>query len=195
MTAADVDRAVAWQQQAGFTLDLLYNAAGSDQTIAESGSDPLTTAVLAAKDQFRWLNHTYTHEFLGCEQDFSVIPWRCATDPGTGQPVYATQALIDSEIQQNIDWATTNGVTIRADELVGGEHSGTKILPQQPDDKPELRRLGDRARHQVAGHGRLARTRPAGRRLGARRAPAPDQHLLQRREPGRGGLRAAPPSR
>jgi hypothetical protein len=29
-------------------------------------------------------------------------------------------------------------VTIRADELVAGEHSGTKILPQQPDDNPNF---------------------------------------------------------
>ena len=42
MTAADVSRAVTWQQQNGFTLDMLYNAAGSDQTIADTGSDALT---------------------------------------------------------------------------------------------------------------------------------------------------------
>ena len=138
MTAADVDRAVAWQQQHGFTLDMLYNAAGSDQLIADTGSDPLTAAMLAAKDQFRWMNHTYTHEFMGCQQDFTVIPWRCATDPATGQPIYATQAFLDSEIAKNIAWAATNGVTIRADELVAGEHSGTKILPQQPDDNPNF---------------------------------------------------------
>ena len=138
MTPADVDRAVAWQQQHGFTLDMLYNAATSDQLIADTGSDPLTAAMLAAKDQFRWMNHTYTHEFMGCQQDFSVIPWRCATDPATGQPIYASQAFLDSEIAKNIAWATTNGVTIRADELVAGEHSGTKILPQQPDDNPNF---------------------------------------------------------
>ena len=138
MTPADVDRAVAWQQQNGFTLDMLYNAAGSDQAIAETGSDPLTTAALAAKDRFRWLNHTYTHEFMGCQQDFSVIPWRCATDPATGQTLYAPQAFLESEIAQNIAWAATHGVPIRPGELVAGEHSGTKILPQQPDDNPNF---------------------------------------------------------
>ncbi len=138
MTPADVTRAVTWQQQNGFTLDMLYNATGSDDAIADAGSDPLTDAMLAAKDDFRWLNHTYSHEFLGCVQDFTVIPWRCATDPATGQIQYATRALIDSEIDKNIAWATAHGVTIRPDELVGGEHSGTKILPQQPEDNPNF---------------------------------------------------------
>jgi hypothetical protein len=138
MTPADVDRAVAWQQQHGFTLDMLYNAATSDQLVADTGSDPLTTSMLAAKDRFRWMNHTYTHEFMGCQQDFSVIPWRCATDPATGQPIFPSQAFLDSEIAKNIAWATTHGVPIRAGELVAGEHSGTKILPQQPDDNPNF---------------------------------------------------------
>jgi hypothetical protein len=165
MTAADVSRAVTWQQQNGFTLDMLYNAAGSDQAIADTGSDALTTAMLAAKGDFRWLNHTYTHEFLGCQQDFTVIPWRCATDPGTGQPVYATRALIDSEIEKNIAWATANGVTIRANELVGGEHSGTKILPQQPDDNPNF--VASLSAHTMAWLGMDASREPEQRAVGS----------------------------
>ena len=166
MTAADVTRAVTWQQQHGFTLDMLYNAAGSDEAIAAGGSDPLTDAVLAAKAEFRWLNHTYSHPFLGCEQDFTVIPWRCATD-AAGQPVYATQATIDDEIARNIAWATAHGVPIRADELVGGEHSGTKILPQQPDDNPNF--VASLTGHHVAWLGMDASREPAQRGVGSAR--------------------------
>jgi hypothetical protein len=165
MTAADVDRAVAWQQQHGFTLDMLYNAAGSDQLIADTGSDPLTTAMLAAKGEFRWMNHTYTHEFMGCQQDFTVIPWRCATDPATGQPIFPSQAFLDSEIARNIAWAATNGVTIRADELVAGEHSGTKILPQQPDDNPNF--VAALTAQNIAWLGMDASREPAQRGVGS----------------------------
>ena len=121
--------------------------------------------MLAAKDQFRWINHTYTHEFLGCQQDFTVIPWRCATDPATGQPMYATQAFLDSEIAKNIAWAATNGVTIRADELVAGEHSGTKILPQQPDDNPNF--VAALTAHNIEWLGMDASREPAQRGVGS----------------------------
>jgi hypothetical protein len=137
MLPADVTAAVAWQRQNNLTLDLLYNAAGSDETVAANGSDPLTTSLLAGKGQFRWVNHTYSHQFLGCVQDFTVIPWRCQTDAG-GQIVYVPKATIDSEITKNLTWATQHALPIRKAELVGGEHSGTKILPQQPNDNPNF---------------------------------------------------------
>ncbi len=46
--------------------------------------------------------------------------------------------MIDDEIGRNIAWANAHGISIRPDELVAGEHSGTKILPQQPDDNPNF---------------------------------------------------------
>ena len=93
MTAADVSRAVAVAAAATASPSTCSTTPpAATRPIADTGSDALTTAMLAAKNDFRWLNHTYTHAFLGCEQDFTVIPWRCATDPGTGQPVYASRA-------------------------------------------------------------------------------------------------------
>jgi hypothetical protein len=123
MTPDDVAHAVAWQTQRQFTFDLAFNAAGSEEAREEGqGADPLTDALLAQRDQFRWTNHTYTHEFLGCLRDVTVVPWRCETDAATGDVRYTGRQVIQREIT----------------ELVTGEHSGLKVLPQQPETNPEL---------------------------------------------------------
>jgi hypothetical protein len=134
MTATDVTNVVTWQQQHNYELDFLFNGAGSDQA---NQPDPLTVALLANKNQFWWMNHTYTHAFLGCVQDFTVIPWRCQTD-AAGNVVYVDLKTINGEIQNNLAFAARNGIPIRPDELTGGEHSGTFILPQQPNDNPNF---------------------------------------------------------
>ena len=65
----------------GFTLDLAYNGGGSEEWTAENGgTDALAAQLLADKAKFRWMNHTYTHEFLGCVQDVTVVPWKCKTN-------------------------------------------------------------------------------------------------------------------
>src|SRR5437868_2709044 len=74
MTPADVKYAADWQAQRRLVLDMAFNAFGSDDAISKNGSDPLSDAYLDAKDRFRWLNHTYAHAFLGCEQDDTVQP-------------------------------------------------------------------------------------------------------------------------
>lgn len=137
MTPADVTTAVNWEKANGFTFDLLFNGAGSDEAVQENGSDPLTDALLANKSGFRWANHTYEHEFLGCVQDTTVIPWRCATD-ASGNVEYVSTAEIESQIGKNLTWARNKGISVSASELVTGEHSGLKVLPQQPDDNPNL---------------------------------------------------------
>lgn len=137
MTAADVTEAVDWEQRNGVTLDLLFNGAGSDEAVQENGSDPLTGALLANKSRFRWANHTYEHPYLGCVQDTTVVPWRCATD-ANGNVRWVSTAEIESQIGQNLSWARKKGLSVSAAELVTGEHSGLKILPQQPDDNPNL---------------------------------------------------------
>ncbi|KAA2263262.1 hypothetical protein F0L68_10625 [Solihabitans fulvus] len=138
MNSADVVNAMLWQATHNYQLDLLFNAAGSDEAVAQNGYDPLTGTLLALHGSFRWVNHTYSHAFLGCVQDFTVIPWRCATDPATGQTLYVDQQTISDEISKNVAWAGAHGLPIRSDELVGGEHSGTFILPQQPNDNPNF---------------------------------------------------------
>jgi hypothetical protein len=138
MTATDVSYAANWQQQNNFQFALLFNGDGSVQQIADTGSDPLTTALLQDKNQFRWISHTYSHEFLGCVQNFTVVPWQCATDPVTGATEWIPQSDITSEINKNIAWADNNGIPFNPAELVTGDYSGLKILPQQPTDNPNL---------------------------------------------------------
>ncbi|MFF9001281.1 hypothetical protein ACF1GW_34575 [Streptomyces achromogenes] len=138
MTPADVDQAVAWQNSHHFTFDLAYNGAGSvDQREDNNGVDQLADKLIADRDKFRWINHTYTHAFLGCEQNVTVVPWTCATD-FDGSTKWVGLATIDYEIATNRVWGQTAGLPLETDELVTGEHSGLKILPQQPQDNPNL---------------------------------------------------------
>jgi len=102
MAPADVTRAVNWSKANGIKLDLVFNGSGMDDAIATNGSDPLSTALLQNKSAFRWINHTYNHDDLDT----------------------ATQADIQSEITQNIQFANRNGISISRQELVTGGHSG-----------------------------------------------------------------------
>lgn len=137
MTATDVARAVDWQRRAGIRLDLAFNGAGSDEAVAANGSDPLTDALVANRGAFRWVNHTYSHPFLGCVQDTSTVPWRCQTD-AAGNTVWTSEATITGEISRNLDFARRLGLAVTPSELVTGEHSGLATLPQQPVDNPNL---------------------------------------------------------
>lgn len=138
MTAADVDHATAWQAERGVTLDLAYNAVGSvDHREENNGADELADKLIADRNRFRWINHTYSHPFLGCEQDTTVVPWRCATNPD-GSTKWVSRTAIAGEISTNRVWGQTNGLPLQNDELVTGEHSGLKVLPQQPEDNPNL---------------------------------------------------------
>ncbi|WP_084106661.1 fibronectin type III domain-containing protein [Demequina sp. NBRC 110056] len=161
MTVDDVSRLVSWQNEHDFTFDMYYNAQGSDQAIAENGSDPLTDAFLAVKDQFFWSNHTYSHPFLGCIQ---VQPtevgqtWRCGTEADLEaenvpfeNPEYIadgdyevsdgilwfSQDAIEEEIGRNVTWGLDHNLpNFDPFALVTGEHSGLLTTPQQPVDNP-----------------------------------------------------------
>ena len=139
MDADDASAAAQWQVSQNLELDMVFNANGSVEAAAEApnGHDPLTDAMVAQPGSFRWTNHTFSHEFLGCLRDNSVIPWRCETD-ANGDPRWTTQATITSEINQNFTWAATGLLPLDDTELVTGEHSGLHILPQQPADNPHL---------------------------------------------------------
>jgi hypothetical protein len=104
MTPADVTRLLAWQNANGIRLDMVFNGSGSAEFMEDTGltSDPLLAAFLASKNQFRWINHTFTHLQL---------------DP-------LTQAQLVSEIGDNINWGLQQGLPMDREELVTGEHSG-----------------------------------------------------------------------
>ncbi|GGQ90913.1 hypothetical protein [Streptomyces flaveolus] len=138
MVPADVDHATAWQDSRNFTLDLAYNGSGSvDHRQDNNGADPLADKLIADRGAFRWINHTYTHAFLGCVQDVSVVPWKCATN-ADGSTRWVSRNEIADEIATNRVWGRTAGLPLDDDELVTGEHSGLKVTPQQPEDNPNL---------------------------------------------------------
>jgi hypothetical protein len=137
MTPADVDYLLAWQQANGFKVDLVFNGAGHVEAIAEFGSYPIGTKLLQNKASFRWLNHTYSHMYLGCIQDFSTIPFHCATN-SSGAVLWTTLGDVDAEIDQNVAFATANALPFTKSELVTGEHSGLRRTPQEPSDNPNL---------------------------------------------------------
>ena len=138
MTADDVAFAVDWQRRTGFRLDLAFNGSGSVAAEAGSGTDPLTTALVAAKGEFGWINHTWSHLYLGCVRDTTTTPWSCARLPILGWTRYASSWTIESEIDRNVGFARRHGLPIDPSELVTGEHGGLRATPQMPDDNPRL---------------------------------------------------------
>ncbi|MEU0967702.1 hypothetical protein ABZ357_20565 [Streptomyces sp. NPDC005917] len=138
MTTADARYAAAWEQAHGFTLDMVFNAGAGEEWKADNGGkDALTDQLLADKAKYRWVNHTYTHLFLGCVQDTSTVPWSCAKN-ADGSTRWVSRSDISTEISKNHDWAVQHGLPVDRGELVTGEHSGLKTLPQQPQDNPNL---------------------------------------------------------
>ncbi|WP_435611707.1 hypothetical protein [Streptomyces sp. bgisy159] len=139
MTAADAAYAAQWQTQHGFTLDMVYNAGAGEEWKTENGggTDALTDRLLADRARYRWINHTYTHPFLGCVQDTSTVPWTCAKN-ADGSIRWVSRSEISAEIRDNYYWAVNKGLPLDRTELVTGEHSGLRTLPQQPVDNPNL---------------------------------------------------------
>ncbi|MEU1043394.1 hypothetical protein [Streptomyces sp. NPDC005907] len=138
MTAADAAYAAQWQRTSGFTLDMVYNAGSGEEWRSENGgTDALADRLLADRAEYRWVNHTYTHAFLGCVQDTSTVPWSCARN-ADGSTRYTSRSDISAQIRDNYGWALAKGLPVDRTELVTGEHSGLKSLPQQPADNPNL---------------------------------------------------------
>ncbi|GGL62317.1 hypothetical protein GCM10010129_02370 [Streptomyces fumigatiscleroticus] len=138
MVVSDVDHATQWERSRGFTLDFAYNGVGSvDHREDNNGTDELADKLIADRDEFRWINHTYTHAFLGCVQNTDVVPWKCATN-AAGSTQWVSREDIADEIATNRVWGESAGLPLENDELVTGEHSGLKVLPQQPEDNPNL---------------------------------------------------------
>jgi hypothetical protein len=135
MKAADVNYAVRWQDRHHFKMEFLFNG-GSSVRFRVNGTDPLLAAFKPVAGDFYWINHTYTHNFLGCKQDFKVVPWKCVKSGG--RFVWVSEAEITSQTQQNITWAKQNGIPVLTHVLATGEYSGLRISPQQPVDSPRL---------------------------------------------------------
>ncbi|CAM5416733.1 hypothetical protein SAVIM338S_02246 [Streptomyces avidinii] len=165
MTAADAQYLAQWQTSKNFKLDLLFNAGAGEEWKAEhANTDALTAQLLADKAKYRWMNHTYTHPFLGCVQDTTTSPWTC-TKNAQGAVNWMSRAEISAQIRDNNNWAAAKGVTTDRSELVTGEHSGLKTLPQQGQDNPNL--AGALADNGVKWAGSDNSREPAQRPVGA----------------------------
>ncbi|MBT2455990.1 hypothetical protein [Streptomyces sp. ISL-86] len=165
MTAADAQYAAQWQTSKNFKLDMLFNAGAGEEWKAENGgTDALTAQLVADRAKYRWMNHTYTHPFLGCVQDVTTVPWSC-TKNSTGAVQWMSRAEISAQIRDNNNWAATKGITTDRTELVTGEHSGLKTAPQQPQDNPNL--AGALADNGVKWAGSDNSREPAQRAVGA----------------------------
>ncbi|MBT2470096.1 hypothetical protein J7E97_20000 [Streptomyces sp. ISL-66] len=165
MTAADAQYLAQWQTSKNFKLDLLFNAGAGEEWKAEHGNtDALTAQLIADKAKYRWMNHTYTHPFLGCVQDTTTSPWTC-TKNATGAVNWMSRAEISAQIRDNNNWAASKGITTDRSELVTGEHSGLKTLPQQGQDNPNL--AGALADNGVRWAGSDNSREPAQRPVGA----------------------------
>ncbi|GIJ47670.1 hypothetical protein Val02_45560 [Virgisporangium aliadipatigenens] len=143
MTPSDVDTLANWQQRNGLKLDLAFNGAGSEEAGA---GDPLTAKLLQRRGDFRWLNHTWSHLYIG--------------------PTVA-RADIAAEVTRNTQWARTKGLPLDPAELVTGEHSGLRSLPRMPADNPNL--AGALADSGVAHLASDASREPAPRAIGPAR--------------------------
>ncbi|MFC9318912.1 hypothetical protein ACFTWR_31650 [Streptomyces nigra] len=173
MTEQDAVRAAQWQRESGFRLDMVYNAGSGEEWKAEhGGTDALATRLLADRNQYRWINHTYTHPFLGCVQDTSTVPWSCAKNANDSVQ-YMSRSEISAQIRDNHTWGVTKGLPLDRTELVTGEHSGLKNLPQQPVDNPNLAgALADNGVKWIASdNSRESAQRPVGSALTVPRYP------------------------
>ncbi|MFD3468454.1 hypothetical protein ACFWWM_19160 [Streptomyces sp. NPDC058682] len=165
MSAADAVYAAQWQTSKNFKLDMLFNGgAGEEWKAANGGVDAMTAQLVADRAKYRWMNHTYTHPFLGCVQNTAVTPWTC-TKNAAGAIQYMSRAEISAQIRDNNNWAAAKGITTDRTELVTGEHSGLKTAPQQPVDNPNL--AGALADNGVKWAGSDNSREPAQRAVGA----------------------------
>ncbi|MDO5745604.1 MAG: hypothetical protein Q4P23_14205 [Micrococcaceae bacterium] len=173
MDDTDITRQVTWQDAHGLKIDQAFNGFGSQDYAQEhAGSDPLLDAAKANATGIRWISHTLKHEFMGCTQTSNTPPWSCLTD-AAGTTQWYAKSRVDAEIADNLDFAAKQGLPLDGAELVSGEHSGLKTLPQQPVDNPNfLSSLTDQGINWVASDAsREFDPRPAGSTMTVPRYP------------------------
>ncbi len=171
MQPADVTYAVQWEKQHHFTIEWLYNG-GASARFAVHGVDALLVATRPVAKDFYWVNHTWTHAWMGCVQDFSVTPWKCVTSGG--HLVWAAgTSFINTQFLENFAWAKQNGIPVERDAVAPGEYTGLRILPQQPVDNPYMDAVmgPDHIKWVAMDASREPNMRPVGAALGVPRHP------------------------
>ena len=137
MKPDDVTYAVQWEKQHHFTIEFLYNG-GASQRFAVKGVDSLLVATKPVAKDFYWVNHTWTHAYFGCTQNFKVVPWQCVKSSNGQMQWAANVSLVYSQTNKNFLWAKKEGIPAQPGLLASGEYSGLLILPQQPVDNPNM---------------------------------------------------------
>jgi hypothetical protein len=117
MTSQDATHAADWARARRLRLDLVSNGAGGERFAEAAGldADPLLHELLARRDEFGWINHTYEHRNLDM----------------------ASQAEIEAEIAGNRRWARRFGIPLEPAALITGAHTGLANLatvPPQPQN-------------------------------------------------------------
>lgn len=112
MTADDASQTARWSRTRGVRLDLACNGGGSQRYECEHGidRDPLLDALLAERNAFGWINHTFEHRNLD----------------------EASSEAIEREIEQNLEWAANQGIEFEPQVLITGEHTGLANLTATP---------------------------------------------------------------
>jgi hypothetical protein len=171
MVPADLAYAAQWEKQHRFTIEWLYNG-GASARFAVHGVDALLVATRPVAKDFYWVNHTWTHAWMGCVQDFSVTPWKCVTSGG--HLVWAAgTSFVNTQFLNNFAWAKQNGIPVQRDTVAPGEYTGLKILPQQPVDNPNMDAVmgPDHINWVAMDASRDPNMRPVGAALGVPRHP------------------------
>jgi hypothetical protein len=171
MVPADVDYAVQWEKKNHFKIEFLYNG-GASQRFAKNGVDALLVATKPVANWFYWVNHTWTHAYFGCTQNFKVVPWQCVQSNGKIRWA-ASVDLVYSQTNKNFEWAKKEGIPAQPGLLASGEYSGIAILPQQPVDNPNMLQAmaDDHIKWIVLDASRDPNMRPVGPALGIPRHP------------------------
>lgn len=139
MTAEDIDYLVDWQRRSGIKVHLALNGAGAAQYATDhAGHDPLMERMVEQRAELRFLNHTWSHHFLGCDRVLLPEDWRCLGD-AQGTARWPEEKVLYAEVAKNQEFMKKNNLeNFNVTELVTGEHSGLAKPPQQPDDNPNL---------------------------------------------------------
>lgn len=123
MTEHDARYAAAWSRARRLRLDLACNGWGSTLHTALSGGshDPLLAALLAERDAFGWINHTFEH------RDLDDL----------------TESEIEAEVEANLRWAKEVGLELEPGALITGAHTGLANLAATPPrlENPALARV------------------------------------------------------
>ena len=73
MVPADVTYAVQWEKHHHFTIEYLYNG-GASSRFAAHGVDSLLVATRPVAKDFYWVNHTWSHAYLGAGRTSGRCP-------------------------------------------------------------------------------------------------------------------------